>query len=49
MKDLGVEAHVPEKLRNRIKDAQADPALVKELVANSRHSRAEMGGKEVEP
>jgi hypothetical protein len=49
MKDLGVEAHVPEKLRNKVKGTQADPALVKELVANSRLSLAEMGGEEVEP
>ena len=49
MKDLGVEALVPEELRNRIKGTQADPALVKELVVNSRHSLAEMGGGEVEP
>ena len=48
MKNLGVKARVTEDLRNRIKDIQADPALAKELVANSRHSLAELSGDEVE-
>jgi hypothetical protein len=44
MKELGIEALVSEDLRNGIKDIPAEPARVKQLVANARHCLAELGG-----
>lgn len=36
IQELGKEALLSEELRNRIKDIQAEPTMVKELVTNSR-------------
>jgi hypothetical protein len=49
MKEIGVGDLVSEELRNKIKDIQADPAQVKELVANTRHCLNELSGNELEP
>ena len=49
MKEIGVKPQISEELLNKIKDIQADPALVEELVENSRHCHAELSSDEFEP
>jgi len=44
MKELGVEALISEDLRNGVEDIPAEPARVKELVANARRCLAELSG-----
>ena len=48
MKELGVEALVPEELLHGIKDIPAEPTQVKELVANARRCLSELSGEGLE-
>jgi len=48
MKVLGVEELVSDELRSRIKDVQADPAQVQELVTNTRRYLSELSCDEIE-
>ena len=42
MKELGVKDLISDEFRNRIKDVQSDPALVKELVTDTRRYFSEL-------
>ena len=44
MEELGVAALVSEELRDGIKGIPADPAQVKELIANARRCLSELSG-----
>ena len=44
MEELGVAALVSEELRDGIKGIPADPAQVKELIANVRRCLSELSG-----
>jgi hypothetical protein len=48
MKELGVEALVPEELLHGIKDIPAEPTQVKELVANAHRCLSELSGEGLE-
>ena len=48
MKEIGMDEHVSEDLRDKLKDIQANPEQVKELVTNARRCFAELSGDELE-
>ena len=49
MKEIGMDEHVSDDLRNKLKDTQADPQQVKNLVTNARRCLTELSGGELEP
>ena len=49
MKEIGMDEHVSDDLRNKLKDIQADPEQVKKLVTNARRCLTELSGGELEP
>jgi len=49
MKEIAMDEHVSDDLRNKLKDTQADPQQVKNLVANAHRCLTELSGDELEP
>jgi hypothetical protein len=47
MNEIGMDEYVSEDLHNRLKDIQADPEQVKNLVTNARRCLAELSGDEL--
>ena len=48
MKEIGMAEHVSEDLHNKLKDIQADPEQVRNLVTNARRCLIELSGDELE-
>ena len=49
MKEIGIDEHISDDLRNKLKDIEADPEQVKNLVTNARRCLTELSGGELEP
>ena len=49
MKEIGMDEYISDDLRNKLKDTQADPQQVKNLVTNAHRCLTELSGGDLEP